>query len=155
MAAHQLTDQVKILHKIAIIAENQVLLLKRHGQAHSRPNCWDLPGGNAEWPQQTSLTLLRHLHRADAVRELLEETGIQVEETQITIPIYFDTVMETASQIYTIIVGWRVDLLAQPKIVISAEHTEFTWVPLDLVPQFDFGFAGGPDGFLVQIINHV
>lgn len=155
MAAHQLTNQVKILHKIALIAENQVLLLKRHSEAHSRPNCWDLPGGNAEWPKQTTLPLLQHLHRADAVREVREETGIQVEEKQITTPVYFDTVMETASQIYTIIVGWRVDLLTQPEVVISAEHAEFTWVSLDLAPQFDFGFAGGPDGFIVQIINHV
>lgn len=155
MPAHQLTDQVKILHKVAIIADNQVLLLKRHGQAHSRPSCWDLPGGNAEWPKQTALPLLQHLHRADAVREVLEETGIQIEEKQITAPVFFDTVMEPASQIYTIIVGWRVVLLAKPEIVISAEHTEFTWVSPDLVSQFDFGFAGGPEGFLVQIINHV
>ena len=155
MSAHQLTNQVKILHKVAIIADNQVLLLKRHDLAHSRPSCWDLPGGNAEWPKQTTMPLLQHLHQADAVREVLEETGIQIEEKQITAPIFFDTYFVAEKKVYTVVVGWCVNLPTQPKILLSVEHTELTWVSLGSATQFDFGFAGGPDGFIVQIINHV
>ncbi|MBP9781320.1 NUDIX domain-containing protein [Candidatus Woesebacteria bacterium] len=150
---HRLTDQVKILHKVGIVSNKQVLLLKRNAQAHYRPEKWDLPGGNAEWPLESSQVLLEHLHRADAVREVQEETGITIDEEQVIDPIFFDTFLETEKQVYTIVVGWLIKLANQPQVILSSEHTEFAWVSLSKLKEYDFGFAGGSDGFLVQIIK--
>jgi len=150
---HRLTDQVKILHKVAIVSNNQVLLLKRHGAAHSRPSKWDLPGGNAEWPVESSQVLLEHLHRADATREVQEETGMILDEAQITDPIFFDTFFETEKQVYTVVVGWLIKFANQPQVILSSEHTEFAWVSLSELKEYDFGFAGGKDGFLVEIVE--
>ncbi|HNQ16915.1 MAG TPA: NUDIX domain-containing protein [Candidatus Woesebacteria bacterium] len=150
---HRLTDQVKILHKVAIVSNNQVLLLKRHGAAHSRPGKWDLPGGNAEWPDNPAKPLLQKLHRTDVVREVNEETGITISESLIVSPIFFDTFFETEKQMYTVVVGWLVKLDRHEEIVLSREHTEFRWAKQADIQNYDFGFAGGKDGFLVQIIE--
>jgi 8-oxo-dGTP pyrophosphatase MutT (NUDIX family) len=150
---HRLTDQVKILHKVAIVSNNQVLLLKRHGAAHSRPSKWDLPGGNAEWPDNPTKSLSERLHQADVTREIREETGITIDESQITTPIYLNTYYEAEKQMYTVIVGWLVKLDGHEEIVLSREHTEFSWTNQAEIQQYDFGFAGGEDGFLVEIVE--
>lgn len=151
---HRLTDQVKILHKVAIVSNNQVLLLKRHEAAHSRPGKWDLPGGNAEWPDNPAKPLLESLHRTDVVREVYEETGISISENLIVSPIFFDTYFEAEKQMYTVVVGWLVKLDGLEEIVLSREHTEFCWTNQAEIQQYDFGFAGGEDGFLVEIVEN-
>lgn len=150
---HRLTDHVKILHKVAIIADNKVLLLKRHASAHSRPNQWDLPGGNAEWPEGVAADLLEHLHQADVVREIQEETGIVVDPARISAPVFFDTFFQNQTQMYTVAVGWCVQLDQVTPVILSREHSESTWVDQEDAVAYDFGFAGGPNGFLVQIIQ--
>lgn len=80
---HQLTENVKLLQKAVIIRQSgsaiEALLLQRSETAASRPNCWDLPGGNSEWPVlgQSSIA---NLHLGDIKREILEETSLQVDE---------------------------------------------------------------------------
>lgn len=148
---HRLTEQVKVLHKVAVVSNNQVLLLKRSANAHYRPEKWDLPGGNAEWPAQATGVLLEHLHRADAVREVQEETGITIDNSQLSVPIFFDTFFETEKQVYTIVVGWLIQQERRSQVVLSSEHTKFAWVFSDELKEYDFGFAGGSDGFLAQI----
>ena len=150
---HRLTDHVKVLHKVAIIVEEKVLLLKRHASAHSRPNQWDLPGGNAEWPEGVATELLEHLHRADVVREIQEETGIVVDPARIAQPVFFDTFFQNQTQMYTVAVGWYVQLDQVVPVTLSREHSESAWVDLATAATYDFGFGGGPDGFLVQIIQ--
>ncbi len=150
---HRLTNQVKILHKVAIVSNNQVLLLKRNAQAHYRPEKWDLPGGNAEWPTESDRVLLEHLHRGDAAREVQEETGMTLDEAQFITPIFFDTFFETEKQLYTIVVGWLIQSQRQSEVILSSEHTDSAWVSLTELQDYDFGFAGGSDGFLVQFIK--
>lgn len=150
---HRLTDTVKILHKIAVVSGEYVLLLRRHAEAHSRPDQWDLPGGNAEWPETTSDQLVKHLHAGDVVRELEEETGIIFDAEQLGQPIFFDTFFEPTKPMYTVAVGWRIVLPNRQDITLSREHSEYVWSPRTEVVDYDFGFAGGPDGFLTQIIS--
>ncbi len=73
---HQLTTNVKFLHKVAIIreldGEKQVLILQRDSNSFSRPDCWDLPGGNAEWPIEGQVSTA-DLHQADTAREVLKK----------------------------------------------------------------------------------
>lgn len=162
---HQLTEQVKLLQKAIIVVGKEFLILKRAGNAVTRALQWDLAGGNCEWPSSNfvssmdgtnSYPVMMNPHLDDLVREVMEETGIKLDITQIDqLPVHFSTVFEPDKQLYTVIVGWKVTLPAKPSIVISHEHTQFTWITHDQFDQYDFGFAGSPDGFIRRMLLNV
>lgn len=149
--AHQLTTNVKLLQKMVLISQDEVLLLLREPQAKSRPNCWDLPGGNSEWPGSIT-AFTRGLHQHDICREVQEETGIELAPAMITQPdlIFFDTTFEPQKSIYTILTGWRHRLVERPATIqLSPEHTQAEWVSLEKLSHYDFGFAE----FIPQMIR--
>jgi 8-oxo-dGTP pyrophosphatase MutT (NUDIX family) len=149
--AHQLTTNVKLLQKAVLTHQNKVLLVKRHAHAQTRPNCWDLPGGNSEWPENIT-EFTRGLHALDLVREIEEETGLQISPDEFTGNdlAYFDTTFEPDRQLYTILCGWRHELAADaPQITLSSEHVEYTWVTIEELDHYDFGFAE----FIPQMIR--
>jgi len=172
---HQLTNQVKLLQKALLVCDEEFLILKRSADSLTRPNNWDLPGGNSEWPvdatpiQSAAVTLSPskgrqalddtnyiNLHQADLIREIKEETGVVVNSNQIGYqPIYFGTYFENQKQVYSIIVGWKVSLPAKPIIKISSEHREFQWIKPSEFDHFEFGFAGKKSGFIRQIVNNL
>jgi len=143
--AHQLTAHVKLLQKAVLLSDDKVLILKRHPDSATRPNCWDLPGGNSEWPTNIT-TFTRGLHLQDLCREIEEETGIAVDPESVFRRdlVYFDTTFEPEKEMFTILCGWRHKLSGEqtlPPVATSSEHTEYQWVdPADL-DQYDFGFA--------------
>lgn len=154
---HQLTKNVKLLQKVAIIDEGQVLVLKRSERSRSRPNAWDLPGGNLEWPQDIKSSV-RDLHRTDAAREVQEETGLTIspqvfdQDHQVYMSSYF----EADRQIFTIILGWKMDVIEltdfdKDKVKISQEHSGWHWLSLSKVALTDFGGERG--WFIVDIIE--
>lgn len=153
---HQLTDQVKLLQKVAVLRWNQtdleVLLLKRSAEALSRPNCWDLPGGNSEWPSSSSRA---NLHLDDLVRELSEETSLQVSARHFDnqLPVYFSTYFDSEKQIFTVICGWLLDFSAtsQEEIKVSLEHQTYAWVKAQALTDYDFGGERG--SFVLEIIQ--
>jgi len=147
---NQLTTQTKLLQKAVLVVEGKFLILKRSPQSQTRPNQWDLPGGNSEWPKPVND--VQNGHIGDLIREIEEETGVLVSTDKITQPIYFGTYFEGRKQLYTIIVGWQVNLPAKPLVKISDEHTEYTWIKAEDFDQFEFGFAGSPDGFIRQMV---
>lgn len=153
---NQLTDQVKLLQKAVIIVDGEFLILKRSSNSHTRANKWDLPGGNSEWPSNFTKTIQSNIvdpHLADLLREVLEETGIKLELSQLSCqPVYLSTYFEFDKQLYSIITGWRVILPAKPAIKISSEHTQFDWITKEQFDQYDFGFAGKPEGFIRQSV---
>ncbi|MBP7774355.1 NUDIX domain-containing protein [Candidatus Woesebacteria bacterium] len=153
MVRHQLTEQVKLLQKIVIIHENKVLILKRSSESTSRSNKWDLPGGNAEWPDASQD--LQNPHNADMAREVFEETGITC-ESQVTKTISVGSHFDAQKQVYTIIVGFCMQLppeIHEHDILLSDEHTDFAWATREQLAEYDFGFAGAPDGFIFQMIT--
>jgi 8-oxo-dGTP pyrophosphatase MutT (NUDIX family) len=155
---HQLTSNVKLLQKAAIIrhqdGEAQVLLLKRSQDALSRPNCWDLPGGNSEWPAEDQGSAA-NLHLADLAREVQEETALQIEQSDLTLTklTHFSTFFDADKQMFTVIAGWMIDFAktAQNQIQISTEHQDFAWVSAADLVQYDFG--GEKGRFVVNIIQ--
>lgn len=156
VGGHRLTRHIKLLQKIVVQNGDKVLLLRRSPKAFYRAGAWDLPGGNAEWPDASDQ---RDLHKLDAVRELEEETGIVINSELIgEQPIYFGSYFERTRELYTMIVGWRVNLPVDfdpESVQISDEHTEFAWMSLSRVDEYDFGFAGGGDGFIGQMLKNV
>lgn len=142
---HRLTENVKLLQKIALFHEGKVLLLRRSPNEIPRPGCWDLPGGNSEWPttwkpgdSETGL------HVEDAVREVEEETTIQLQIENFTLQnlSYLETHFDSEKQLYSICFGWKFELSEKPEVTLSHEHTEFAWVTLDELNTYDFGDVG-------------
>lgn len=141
---HQLTENVKLLHKVAIIWQNHVLMLKRAEDDKSRPGKWDLPGGNSEWPTDLEENV-NNPHLDDVAREVIEETGLIIapETFDVASMVHFETYFAHKKQTFTILCGWGVllDEAEAPEIVLSHEHSEAAWVHADELEQYDPGFA--------------
>ena len=143
---HQLTENVKLLQKAAIIRDNhgeqEVLILQRTADAASRPNCWDLPGGNSNWPKDLESSAA-NLHQADVTREIEEETSLKTDPKNFTLDnlAHFSTYFEQSKQIFTVICGWKLDAAATDgvEVQISDEHQAFEWVTEENLPNYDFG----------------
>ena len=155
---HQLTENVKLLQKAAIIRQGElsaeVLLLKRNASSMSRPNCWDLPGGNSEWPEANQNSEA-DLHLNDIAREIFEESSLKVSTNVFDLKnlSHFSTYFDGDKQVYTMICGWFVNfsLTDQKEIQISNEHVKYTWVSETELGNYDFGGASGV--FLLDIIK--
>lgn len=140
---HQLTQNVKLLHKAAVVMDGKVLILKRSADSKSRPEKWDLPGGNSEWPAQTS-DFAKNLHQADIAREIQEETGLLVDPQVFTVEnlVYFATYFNPEKQLYSVNCGWQVlDAVktSLESVKLSSEHTQFQWIHLSELNDYDFG----------------
>lgn len=155
---NQLTENVKLLQKAAILREGEfgaeILLLKRSPDSFSRPSCWDLPGGNSEWPDQNQ-TSSADLHLGDIKREIFEETSLVIDTNTLNLDklAHFSTYFDQEKQIFSIICGWLInyDETNQNEIKISDEHQEQAWVKeVDLV-NYDFGGVKG--AFVLDIIK--
>ena len=152
--AHQLTQNVKLLQKAALWHNGKVLIVKRSSDSVTRPDKWDLPGGNSEWPI-TATENLRDLHVADLQREVFEETGIEITSEQVTKCVYIGTYFDFDKDMYSLILGWKVELpddFSPASILLSDEHQDFGWMTAEEFDQYDFGFAGETKGFIREII---
>jgi len=145
-----LTKNVKFLHKVAIVRNNQgqkeALILQRASDAKSRPNCWDLPGGNVEWPASGQASAA-DLHQADVAREVLEEANLVVDQKifDLTNLVHFSSYFAAEKDIYTVICGWGINFsdTDQAEVKISDEHQAQAWVSLADLANYDFGGVKG------------
>lgn len=150
---HQLTENTKLLHKVIIWHGGEVLILKRAENSASRPEMWDLAGGNSEWPKEGQAGA--GLHKIDIAREIIEETGIGVEidKFEIGALMFFDTFFDSKKQVFTIICGWTLKLAEdfdKKTVKISDEHTQAKWIKIDELNSYDFGGEKGQ--FIKDII---
>jgi ADP-ribose pyrophosphatase YjhB (NUDIX family) len=151
--SHQLTENVKLLQKAVLIHQGEALLLKRSSDSKSRPEKWDLPGGNSEWPSENASGF--GLHKDDISREIEEETTILVDSQRFALEelVFFDTFFDQDKQIFSIICGWKYNLpenFDRSQVKISSEHIDSAWSNLEKLPQFDFG--GDHGEFVRQMI---
>ncbi|MCA9369937.1 NUDIX domain-containing protein [Candidatus Woesebacteria bacterium] len=118
-------------------------MLKRSSNATSRPDCWDLPGGNSEWPSRTDNA--SNLHTADIIREVKEETGVQLTADAFGLSniSLMRTFFEAERQVYSVILGWKIMISSKPSVILSHEHTAFEWVTIGAIDQYDFGGSKG------------
>lgn len=150
-----LQKNVKLLQKAVLIHDGKFLILQRNEQAKSRPLCWDLPGGNSEWPENVTENL-ENLHQKDVAREILEETGITVFDEHFTFEnmVLFRTFFEAESEVYSIITGWKVELpddFERSQVQLSDEHINHKWVTFDELNEYDFGNKKGE--FIKDVIR--
>lgn len=150
---HQLTQNVKLLQKIGLFWQGKVLMLQRDGESASRPLCWDLPGGNSEWPENITQPT-SDLHIQDAIREIAEETGIQISADHFQKPnlTYVETFFDPEKQIFTVLFGWSIELQREPpQVQLSEEHIAFQWLPVPEALELDLG--GSKGAFLQRILQ--
>ncbi|MBP7842633.1 NUDIX domain-containing protein [Candidatus Woesebacteria bacterium] len=152
-----LQKNVKLLQKAVLIHDGKFLILQRNEKAKSRPLCWDLPGGNSEWPENVTENL-ENLHQKDVAREILEETGITVLDEHFTFEnmVLFRTFFEAESEVYSIITGWKVELpddFERSLVQLSDEHINHEWVTFDELNEYDFGNKKGE--FIKDVIRAV
>jgi len=154
---HQLTEKTKLLQKAWLVSDDKLLLLKRAPKSKTRANQWDLPGGNSEWPDYISD--IKNPHQADLIREIQEETALDVTQywQERQQPIYFATYFQSQKQLFTVIVIWLIKLPHGfgNEVKISHEHTQFVWVKFNQLSTYDFGFAGEPGGFIAESIKKI
>lgn len=139
---HQLTENTKLLHKVAINHNGEILILKRASDSNSRPDKWDLAGGNSEWPEDNRQG--HGVHKEDTAREIVEETEIRVspEVFDFSALTFFDTFFNSNKQVFTVICGWKYQLpdeFDRNTVKISNEHSEAKWIKLEELDQVDFG----------------
>lgn len=148
---HQLTNNVKLLQKCLLVHNGELFLVQREPNSTSRPNCWDFPGGNSEWPTDIAEPTV-NLHQQDIAREIQEEAGLTLDPEIFTLDhlILFETFFDPEKQMFTVLTGWRIDLptdFDRTTIHLSEEHVDHTWATPSHALNFDFG---GPRGRFMQ-----
>ena len=156
---HQLTENVKLLQKAVLIHNNKILIVQRSTDATSRPDCWDLPGGNSEWPEsevgQEDLNQ-ENMHQQDIAREIKEETGLTVFSQHFTKEnlTFFRTFYEAKKDVFTVITGWKVEMpsdFERSQVELSNEHVDHKWIAVEDLKEYDFGEKKGE--FVKDIIR--
>jgi 8-oxo-dGTP pyrophosphatase MutT (NUDIX family) len=156
---HQLTENVKLLQKVVLIHNSRILILQRNENSKTRPLCWDLPGGNSEWPEtesnhsdqgsQNQKDLNKeNMHQEDIAREIKEETDLTVFSQHFTHEnmVSFRTFYEAQKDVYSIITSWRVEMPSdfdRSQVKLSNEHIDSKWIDISELKDYDFGGKSG------------
>ena len=114
---------------ICVTVGNEILLLKRAPHKKHRPNTWNFPAGGMESGED---------HKQTAMRELLEESGIELPNEIVN---HHKTFMvEEGKEICEFHVFHAI-LEEKPDVLINKENTEFIWahpekaLSLDLIDE--------------------
>jgi 8-oxo-dGTP diphosphatase len=134
---YMFTDDIKFLQKALVFhpeKDGLFLALKRSPDSFSRPNDWDLPGGNV---------LFGELHEESLRKEILEESNLEVEDFS---PVQIVTNFDEKKSIYFIFNGFYCQAKSG-EVKLSDEHTEFRWVEKDEFIAFK------PGKYLVDFVK--
>ena len=95
--------------------EGEMLTLFRTETAPTRPNTWDLPGGDLDFGEDPNTAI---------TREIEEETGLNVTDLKI-----FDVEAHIIKEenIHWVTLGYRCVALST-EVVLSEEHNAYKWV---------------------------
>ena len=143
-------SNTKILLKCLIKDQKGLFLtLRRSSDSFSRPDKWDLPGGNLDKSDLEQNFL--HSGKGDSqdilnlaiTREIQEETGLKIDPSELA-------VLNVASgyipekDLFVIAVVYVYTTTVSLDITLSPEHTEFDWVTTkEFLDEFDVGDDGG------------
>ncbi|SOD67501.1 8-oxo-dGTP diphosphatase [Streptomyces zhaozhouensis] len=124
------TETIHYTADVVLIADGQVLLIQRGWPPHQ--GAWALPGGHVD-PGETSLQA--------AVRELAEETGIQLAPTQLReLGVWGAPGRDPRGRYATTA---YVAMLPEPiQPTAGDDATAAAWWPLDALPTLAFDHAG-------------
>jgi len=119
-------NSVRVAKVIVFDSENNVLLLRisdwpeRPDKSH-KP---DLPGGEVEHGESSQIGV---------ARELLEETGLQVNPEKL-VRVYYDVDAGRGQIVEREVFICRV---SEKSVVLSTEHEEYWWSPIERLNEVD------------------
>lgn len=120
----------RVAGKVVLEAESAILLL--HPSKIDKNKLWHIPGGirdNIEEP------LLK-----TAVRELLEETGIDITNSSSKVLKVGEwKAQDKGEKVKILGVFYHIKLPKRPKVIFSSEHDDFAWVNLSNISKFRVG----------------
>lgn len=107
---------------ILVSEDNKILVLQRAGYMKRFPGIWGFVGGTVE-KKDSSV-------KEAAIREIKEETGIELTANERTNMKYFDKQEHEGENGETVsdTEYWLVKLGTTPEIKISKEHRRYEWV---------------------------
>jgi len=107
---------------ILVSEENKILVLQRAGYMKQFPGKWGFVGGSVEKKD--------NFVKDAAIREIKEETGIELTKTEQANMKYFDKQEHEGDNGETVsdTEYWLVRLETTPEIKISKEHRRYEWV---------------------------
>lgn len=115
---YMFTDDIKFLQKAVVfhLDQNELFLaLKRSSNSFSRPNDWDLPGGNV---------LFGELHEDSLRKEIVEEANLEV---GAFLPVQIITTYDKEKEVYYFFNGFYCRA-KNNDVKLSFEHSEYRWV---------------------------
>jgi 8-oxo-dGTP diphosphatase len=104
-----------------IVNEDRLLILKRASDNPQKPNIWEIPGGRLDLGEDPQKGL---------IREIIEETGIDVE---ILFPINIRHFERDDGQIITMLIFLCKSY--SNEVSLSKEHVDFEWIPLSICEE--------------------
>lgn len=107
---------------LVINPKGDVLLVRRSSTDPKHPGKWDFPGGRAEPGEEL---------RATAIRETLEEVGMQLHTPQLVFAMSAPRPEGTGTWLFF---AERMPVDTAP--ILGHEHDAFKWVPFARVPDY-------------------
>lgn len=104
-----------------------ILLIKRSSFDTNLPNYWEAPAGHMDIYCDAGDSILA---RKEALRELKEETGIEVNAKDL---LYLSSCSTPKHSCYMLFIPTRLP----PKVRLSHEHQDFKWVRVEPNPTLD------------------
>jgi 8-oxo-dGTP pyrophosphatase MutT (NUDIX family) len=117
---------ILIAKALVLDVQNDVLLMRRSGTHPTLAHHPDLPGGLIEEDEDPTQAL---------VREIKEETGLDVNTDQLKLAYTGTEDWEGDSRIRMLYVVRIAE--AKPKVTISWEHEDASWIPLEKLPAIE------------------
>ena len=105
-----------------------LLIVKRSPSDKHNPNLWEAPGGKIDVGQGLSQSL---------VREILEETGLNVRLTQDIAYFHDYSIEDGRYKGYRYVALYHLAFTDEEEVVLSEEHVDYSWVRHYELPLYD------------------
>ena len=115
---------------------DKILALKRSPDDYSRPNFWDLPGGNLEFGEDVDECIRR---------EIKEETSLDVDDIK---PLHIISELDSKKNVFWVEIGYTCKYNSG-EVKLSHEHTECKWETKD-----EFLKLKSAD-YLMELVRHL
>lgn len=120
--------KILIVARSVVIKDKKILILKRCGSAGHDAGKWEFPGGKLDRQEDLFLALKR---------EILEETGLQVELKDKVFHVGSEIISEGKYKDFTYIEICGIANIVGGQLKISEEHDDMAWVSFEEIKDYE------------------